>query len=134
MSNPAYDVPTIDRLIAVNNHGDDGEECNRLYRQIMGEIRRQIAEYGHPGAKIKASLSQGRRIIVPDAFLLNIPVFEGETSQLLPVRLQYRKAGGIKWFMSLVEYPRAVRFAVHTEADRVRAATGLPLFYGQPAS
>lgn len=53
----AYEVRTVDRLIAVNNHGDDGAEANRLYAQIMAELRRQIAEYGHPGQKIKASLS-----------------------------------------------------------------------------
>lgn len=74
----------------------------------------------------------GRQVIVPDAFLLRIPVFEGETPQLLPVRLQYRRApgGGIKWFMTLVEWRRAVRFAVKTEADRVASETGLPLFCG----
>lgn len=75
---------------------------------------------------------QGRRIVVPDAFLLKIPVFEGETPQLVPVQLQYRKipGGGVKWFMSLVEWQRVVRFAVNSEAERVREATGLPLFYG----
>lgn len=75
--------------------------------------------------------SQGRKVIVPDAFLLRIPVFEGETPQLVPVRLQYRKVGpAVKWFMSLVEWRRAVRFAVKVEAERVRKETGLALFYG----
>jgi hypothetical protein len=75
--------------------------------------------------------SQGRKVIVPDAFLLKIPVFEGETPQLVPVRLQYRRAAGaIKWFMTLVEWQRVIRFSVKTEAERVKAATELPLFYG----
>lgn len=79
--------------------------------------------------------SQGRKIVVPDAFLLKIPVFENETPQLVPVRLQYRKTPqGVKWFMSLVEWQRAVRFAVKTEADRVQKATELPLFYGARSS
>jgi Uncharacterized conserved protein (DUF2303) len=73
----------------------------------------------------------GRRVIVPDAFLLRAPVFEGETPQLIPVRLQYRQKGGtLSWFMTLVEWRRVVRFAVKSEADRVQKATGLPVFYG----
>lgn len=77
----------------------------------------------------------GRKVIVPDAFLLRAPVFEGETEQLVPVRLQYRRKGGsLSWFMTLVAWERVVRFAVKAEADRVKAATDLPVFYGQPKS
>lgn len=77
---------------------------------------------------------KGRRIVVPDAFLLRAPVFEGETPQLIPVRLQYRRGqgGALSWFMTLVEWRRVVRFAVRAEAERVHAETGLPLFYGKP--
>lgn len=76
--------------------------------------------------------SKGYKIQVPDGFLLKIPVFEGETPQLVPVRLQYRRGqgGGVKWLMDLVQHQRAVRFAVKTEANRVQKATGLALFYG----
>lgn len=75
----------------------------------------------------------GRKVTVPDAFLLRAPVFEGETQQLVPVRLQYRrKAGSLLWFMTLVEWKRVVRFAVKAEAERVKAATTLPVFYGSP--
>lgn len=75
----------------------------------------------------------GRKIIVPDAFLLRVPVWEGETPQLIPVRLQYRKSQGrLSWFLTLVEWRRVIRFAVKTEADRVKQATSLPLFYGAP--
>lgn len=75
----------------------------------------------------------GRKVVVPDAFLLRAPVFEGETQQLVPVRLQYRrKAGALLWFMTLVEWKRVVRFAVKAEAERVKEATKLPVFYGQP--
>jgi hypothetical protein len=73
----------------------------------------------------------GRKVIVPDAFLLRAPVFEGETPQLIPVRLAYRQKGGtLSWFMTLVEWRRVVRFAVKAEADRVQEATALPVFYG----
>lgn len=57
MVDAAYEIRTVDRLIALNSHGDDGEEANRLYGQIMAELRRTITEYGHPGLKIKASLA-----------------------------------------------------------------------------
>jgi hypothetical protein len=74
---------------------------------------------------------QGRKIIVPDAFLLQIPLFEGETPVLVPVRLQYRHAkGNIAWFLTLMEWRRVVRYAVKVEAERVKAATELPLFFG----
>jgi hypothetical protein len=76
---------------------------------------------------------QGRKVSVPDAFLLRAPVWEGETPQLIPVRLQYRRVGGaVKWFLTLVEWRRVIRFAVKTEAERAQKATALPLFYGQP--
>lgn len=75
----------------------------------------------------------GRKVTVPDAFLLRVPVWEGETSQLIPVRLQYRrKASSLFWYMTLVEWRRVIRFAVKTEAERVQKATALPLFYGAP--
>lgn len=75
----------------------------------------------------------GRKVVVPDGFLLRAPVFEGETEQLVPVRLQYRRKGGaLSWFMTLVEWHRVIRFAVRAEADRVRGATKLPVFYGVP--
>lgn len=53
-ADPAYEVRTIDRLIAVVNHGDDGTEVNRLYRQIMEKLRHNANEFG---GKHKAQLS-----------------------------------------------------------------------------
>lgn len=81
----------------------------------------------------ETSDKNGRKVVVPDAFLLRAPVFEGETQQLVPVRLQYRQKGGsLLWFMTLVEWKRVIRFAVKAEAERVQTATKLPVFYGQP--
>jgi hypothetical protein len=75
----------------------------------------------------------GRRVVVPDAFLLRVPVFESESVQLIPVRLQYRRSGqhGIKWFLTLVEWRRVLRFAVRTEAERVGRDAAVPVFYGK---
>jgi hypothetical protein len=76
---------------------------------------------------------QGRRITVPDMFLLKVPVWEAETAQLIPVRLQYRKVGaGLKWGLTLVEWKRVVLMAIKAEAERVKEATLLPIIYGAP--
>ena len=81
----------------------------------------------------ETSDGKGRKIIVPDAFLLRAPIWEGETPQLIPVRLQYRKnQGRLSWFVTLCEWSRVVRYSVRVEAERVAAATGLPLFVGKP--
>ncbi len=75
----------------------------------------------------------GRKIVVPDMFLLRAPIFEGETPQLIPVRLQYRRgSSAIAWFATLVEWKRVVRYAVKAEVDRVHDATSVPVFYGKP--
>lgn len=77
--------------------------------------------------------SRGMKVVVPDAFLLRVPVWEGETTMLIPVRLQYRKQGGsLRWFMTLVEWKRVIRFAVNAEAQRVHTLTALPVFFGRP--
>lgn len=46
MGDPAYEVKTVDRLIAVINAGDDGEEATRLYRHAMETIANYIQEHG----------------------------------------------------------------------------------------
>lgn len=75
----------------------------------------------------------GRKIMVPDMFLLRVPIFEGEQPQLVPVRLQYRRVGdGLKWAMTVVEWRRVVEAAVNAEAAKVKEKTALPLFEGMP--
>lgn len=54
MADAAYEVRTIDRLIACLNHGDDASEANRLYRQIMEALRNNVNDYG---GKHKAQLA-----------------------------------------------------------------------------
>jgi hypothetical protein len=70
---------------------------------------------------------------VPEIFLIDIPLFDGEARRLLPVRLFYRKHGsGIKWAIQLVDYQRMVKEAVADAATSVAAQTGIPLFQGDP--
>lgn len=46
MGDPAYEVKTVDRLIAVLNTGDDGAEATRQYRNIMDTLANYIQEHG----------------------------------------------------------------------------------------
>jgi hypothetical protein len=52
-SQGAYQVRTIDRLIAVNNHGDDCAEATAGHDKIMDRLAELIQEYG---GKHKAKL------------------------------------------------------------------------------
>jgi hypothetical protein len=42
----AYEVRTVDRLIAVANHGDDGAEATKRHEQIMDRLAELLAEHG----------------------------------------------------------------------------------------
>lgn len=46
MGDPAYEVRTVDRLVAVLNSGDDGAEATRLYRHAMDTIAEYVREHG----------------------------------------------------------------------------------------
>lgn len=54
MTDHAYEVRTVDRLIAVLNHGDDGAEATRLHTDIMARLAQNIQEHG---GKHKGSLT-----------------------------------------------------------------------------
>lgn len=76
---------------------------------------------------------RGQKIKVPELFLIDIPVFDGEPSHLMPVRLFYRRAGnGVKWAVELVDHRRMVKDAIAKAARSVATATGLPLINGDP--
>jgi hypothetical protein len=76
---------------------------------------------------------KGTRVKVPEMFLIDIAIFDGEDRRLMPVRLYYRKAGGgLKWALKLVDPRRMIRDAVADAAKRVAQATDCPLFFGNP--
>lgn len=76
--------------------------------------------------------SKGRRVTVPEFFLLSVPLFEAEPPTLIPVRLQYRVKGGtVEWTATLVEWKRVIRLAVADIAAQVAEATGLPVYFGK---
>ena len=75
---------------------------------------------------------QGSPIKVPNLFLVGIPVFRFGARYRLIVRLRYRKNGGtITWMMSLHKPEEVFRAAVGETADRFKAETGAPLFFGK---
>lgn len=76
---------------------------------------------------------RGQKIKVPDLFLIDIPVFDGEPSRLMPVRLYYRRVGsGVKWAVELVDHRRMVKDAITKAAQDVASETRLPLINGDP--
>jgi hypothetical protein len=76
---------------------------------------------------------QGKRVKVPEMFLIDIPIFDGEERRLMPVRLYYRKVGtSIKWGMQLIDHRRMVRDAVEAAAGNVRCVTAVPVIFGKP--
>ena len=46
MADTAYEVQTVDRLIAVINHGDDGADATRDYRTIMETLAKRLENHG----------------------------------------------------------------------------------------
>ncbi|MFO0271327.1 MAG: DUF2303 family protein, partial [Gemmatimonadota bacterium] len=73
----------------------------------------------------------GRKVVVPEAFLLNIPVFEGGPAHLLPVALVYKREGSSPaWYASIPDVHQVVKAAVARVAEDVRARLGVPLVYG----
>ncbi|MBP7336906.1 DUF2303 family protein [Niveispirillum sp.] len=76
---------------------------------------------------------KGQKVKVPELFLIDIPVFDGEPSHLMPVRLYYRRAGGgIKWMVELVDHRRMLKDAIIKAATDVSTATDLTLISGNP--
>ena len=78
------------------------------------------------------SNKDGRKVTVPEMFLVRIPVFEGGPRHLMPVRLQYRKNGTrANWKAELVDAPGLVRAAVRAIVSEVKEKTEAPLYLAQ---
>lgn len=83
-------------------------------------------------SNIKAS-SDGRKVTLPEMFLINVPLFVGAAPQTLPIRLIYRLQNqAVKWWFLPVEWQRLMREAVLAESKRIAEATNVPLFQGVP--
>ncbi len=107
----------------------------------VGVGRKAVSAYNPKTGEKNISFSEehdtrdsvGNKVVVPDLFLVNIPVFDGGARHLLPVRLGYRvKGGSVKWAVELIDAPRLIRSAVDSVALQVLTATGCPVYYGKP--
>lgn len=77
--------------------------------------------------------SAGAPLVIPRAFLIQIPVFQQGTAYQLPVRLRYRAGGGkVLWSYEIHQAARAFNDAFRAACDEAAKHTGLPLFYGAP--
>lgn len=54
MSDAAYEVQTVDRLVATINAGDDGNDATQDYRRLMETLNKYVEDYG---GKHKGSLT-----------------------------------------------------------------------------
>lgn len=54
MPDPAYELKTVDRIVAVLNNGDENAEATRLHSEIMDRLANNIQEHG---GKHKATLT-----------------------------------------------------------------------------
>lgn len=75
--------------------------------------------------------ASGEKLTVPSAFLIGIPVFRDEPLDVVLVRLRYRRQEQrIVWTPSLHAPDEILAGAFKSALDRVRAATGVPVFLG----
>ena len=107
----------------------------------VGVGRKAVSTYNPRTGEKNISFSEehetrdatGSKVVVPELFLVNIPVFDGGARHLLPVRLGYRvKGGSVKWAVELIDAPRLIRSAVDAVAAEVGQGTGCPVYYGKP--
>jgi len=75
----------------------------------------------------------GAALVVPRAFILQIPVFREGSAYQFPVRLKYRAGGGrVTWLFEIHKLDRAFTDAFREACATAAEKTGLPLFYGSP--
>ena len=97
-----------------------------LYRS---EITEAQASAGQAKGDVAESLPR------PQMFLVNLPVFQGGASYVLPVRITTKVAGGkVQWTVNLHRADLAIEAAQNDVATSFATATGLPVFRGTPES
>ena len=74
----------------------------------------------------------GKPLKIPGLFVISIPLFVGAEPTRLPVRLRYRKQGGLTWAFSIYRKQQAFLAALQREAATVKEAVDLPVYEGAP--
>ena len=77
--------------------------------------------------------ADGRPLVLPNGFLLALPVFVGGAPFAIPARLRYRlERGAVLWTVALHRHEEALRQAVSEAAESFRQSAGVQVFYGTP--
>jgi hypothetical protein len=76
--------------------------------------------------------AEGNKLVVPNMFLIAIPIFEGGEPYRIPVRLRYSVKGGLGWKLEPYQLDKYIKHAFAEACQQAANLTGLPLFFGQP--
>lgn len=75
----------------------------------------------------------GKPLMVPNLFLIAIPIFRNGAPYRIPVRLRYRKAGPmLVWTLVLLNLDLVCAHAVNEACAKAAEDTALPMFFGEP--
>ena len=75
----------------------------------------------------------GQPLLIPNLFMIAIPIFDRGAHYRIPVRFRYRKAGSdVKFILTLHAADVAFDDALEEALGKAAADTGLPLFRGKP--
>lgn len=115
-------------------------EVVRLSRSLQVNVESRVKAAhtlqngaGHLAWEETHADSDGKPLVVPGIFLLNVaPFFMGEPIRI-PVRLRYRvTSGNIKWFYQMYRPDKYVTERVQIDLDTVAQNSALPAFEGTP--
>ena len=101
------------------------EHVRKSFKTQTGETQIQYSNEHSDG--------DGQPLIVPNFFVVNIPVFEMGGRERIVVRLRYRvKQGAIKWVYDLYRPEDVFDAGFEGACEMAREKTELPLYIGQP--
>jgi uncharacterized protein YfdQ (DUF2303 family) len=115
------DVIGLSRELAVRVE----QECVNAVSLSSGQGQVQFKEF-HKDVN-------GAPLVVPGVFLIDVPIFLGGDSSIVPVRLRYRaKEGVVTWWYQLALVDLLFRDAIDIEIEKLREAVARPIFIGSP--
>jgi uncharacterized protein YfdQ (DUF2303 family) len=111
----------LSRGLAIN----EGTKVHQAVNLGSGEATVQYVSEHQDGA--------GNKLVVPNLFMIAIPVFVAGPIYQMAVRLRYRvRNGGITWFYELYREDKVFEHAFEEACDHAETETSLPLFVGAP--
>lgn len=101
----------------------------------VGQTIRQATNLSSGEAEIQFESQhtdeRGKALMVPQAFLIGVPMFRNGARYQIPARLRYRLTGGsISWFFELYRADAALEHAVNEACIEAKSKTALRLFFG----